>query len=171
MGPFYANLKTHSLIFESDTTIIGPVVPMYWKTKRFYLKDWRETTFLKVWPFFHYIDDGQGNKAFRTLVLWPTRAEKFERYWGPLYSLFEYRSYANGDRYASLLFRSFSRYWNEEEERWFILGFEFHFTPRYWYVGFMGGLLGYRHDYARLNELTGKRLPSKNTVELFYFRI
>lgn len=167
-GPFYVNLQTHSYIFESKTDIVGAIVPLYWKTERFYLQDWKRTLYLKIWPLFQYIRDDRGNREFRSLVLWPARSDNFERFWGPIYSLLEYREFANGDRYFSVMLRIFSRYWNARENHLFILGFEYHNTPRYWSWEFLGGLFGFRHRRTRLATLDTAALPSENTIRLFW---
>ncbi len=173
-GPFYTRLKSHSVIFESRTHIAGPVLPMYWKTDRYYLKDWKRQSFLKMWPFFQYAKDTKGNMEFRSLVLWPARADKFEKYWGPLVGLVEYREFENGDKYFSTMLRLYSQYWNKREFHLFVAGFEYHSTPEYWSVEFLGGFLGYRRDYAipAGGDLTGGRsLEARNTLRLLWFDI
>ena len=170
--PFYVNLKTHSNIYEAETNAFMAIVPLYWKTDRYYLKDWKKTTYLKMWPFFHYIEDNRGNFEFRSLALWPAgRSDKFERYWGPLYSLVEYRKFENGDKYFSIMFRIYSQYWNDDELHLFLAGLEFHKTPRYWSAEIAGGFLGFRHDYSLPARSNLPAQESRNTLKLLWLDI
>ncbi len=170
-GPFYVKLRTHSLIFESETDVVAAIVPFYWKTERFYLQDWRRSYFLKMWPFFQYVKDSNGNVSFQSLVLWPARDDDFERLWGPLYGLIEYREFENGDRFFSLFFRLYSQYWNQSEFHLFVLGFDFRTTPRYWSATFLGGFVGVQHDYPILGPKGTVEAPSRNILRLFWLRI
>lgn len=169
-GPFYVNLRSHNLIFESETDVVAAIVPLYWKTERFYLQDWRQSYFLKMWPFFQYYKDSHGNVGFRSLVLWPARDDDFERIWGPLYGLVEYQQYENGDRFFSVFFRIYSQYWNQNELHLFILGFDIRSTPTYWSTSFLNGFVGFRHDYPLLGPDGKVETPSSNTVELLWLR-
>ncbi len=157
----YSNLKTHSLTDESEYTTI---VPFYWDSVRHHRQERETENYFKIWPIFQYIKDSRGNAGFRTLVLWPWRSDEFEKIWGPLYSLLEYQVYENGDRYFATMFRIYSQYWNEREFHMFLLGFEYHRTPTYWSVEFLGGFLGFSRE----------TLPEKdpvNTLKLFWFDI
>lgn len=143
--PFFTRLATHSAVLEGVYTSL---FPFYHESQRFFRRDRTTEVFYKVWPLYQYMRDSEGNSSFRSLVLWPGRADHFERVWGTFYSLIEYNRYANGDRYFSLLFRLYSQYWNEKEFHLFLLGlFEFHRTPEYWSFEILGGFLGYRRDY------------------------
>lgn len=188
--PFYAKLKTHSVILESEYTSLFPV---YINNKRYYRKERENERYLKIWPLFRYQSDTRGNMSFRTITLLPWRSDQFEKVWGPYYSLMEYNRYENGDRYFSLFFRMYAQYWNASEFHLFLLGlFEFHSTPDYWSFKILGGLFGYRRDYARpaaeplLEPLSplparlgptpeadvmGRPLPGRNSFYLFWFRI
>ncbi|MCB1323970.1 MAG: hypothetical protein H7A21_01455 [Spirochaetales bacterium] len=157
--PFYVNLRTHSAILESDYDIF---VPFYWNLERYYHRTRETESYLKIWPLFHSINDDSGRTEFRTLALWPFRSDEFERVWGTLYSLLEYNQYENGDRYFATLWRLYSLYWNAEEVHHFLLGFEYHRTPSYWSVQFLGGLFGLRHDHA-------PAIQPRTTVSLFWY--
>ncbi|MBI3395252.1 MAG: hypothetical protein HY042_05415 [Spirochaetia bacterium] len=158
----YTHLKTHSLILESDYTF---VFPFFTSEDRYYRKERTTEEYLKIWPLFNYMEDSKGNSSFRTLdILWPWRDDTMDRLWGPVWSLAEYRTMENGDRYFSVLFRLYSQYWNEQEFHLFFLGFEFHKTPRYWSFEFLGGLFGFRRDYAVDIK------PPENTIRLFWLR-
>ena len=170
-GPFYVKLRTHSLVFESETDVVAAIVPLYWRTDRFYLQDWRKSHFLKMWPFFQYMKDSNGNVSFQTLALWPTRDDDFERLWGPLYGLVEYREFENGDRFFSLFFRIYSQYWNATEFHLFVLGFDFRTTPRYWSASFLNGFVGVQHDYPLLGPDGKVETSSRNTLQLLWMRI
>ncbi len=146
--PFYASLKTHSVILESEYTSLFPV---YIDNKRYYRKERESENYLKIWPLFNYSYDSRGNTAFRMITLLPWRSDTFEKVWGPYYSLVEYNRFENGDRYFSLFFRLYSQYWNANEFHLYLLGlFELHLAPDYWSVKLLGGVLGYRYDYGRV---------------------
>ncbi len=160
--PFYHNLKTHSLIMESDYTFL---IPFYTQEDRYYRRERTQEWYLKVWPFFNYMEDTRGNLSFRTLdLLWPWRSDTWDRLWGPVWSIVEYRTMENGDKYFSLFLRIYSQYWNDEEFHLFFLGFEFHRTRRYWSFEFLGGLFGFRRDYPDLGK-------PENTVRLFWLNL
>ncbi len=159
--PLYANLRTYSATLDSDYKF---VVPFYWNMDRYYHKEREVESYVKFWPLFQYISDSEGRREFRSLVLWPFRSDQFERAWGPLYSLVEYNTYSNGDRYFSLLLRLYSRYWNEEESHHFIAGVEWSRTPDYWSLQLLKGLLGYQRHYRRDGE-------PYSLFKLFWFTI
>lgn len=142
--PLYVNLKTHSSVVVSDYDI---VIPFYWNDKRYYRREKESESYLKIWPLFHYIESDAGRYEFRSLALWPLRSDHFERNWGTYYALLENNLYENGDRYFATMLRLYSRYWNKSEEHHFLIGFEYHNTPDYWNVNFLGGFLGWRRDY------------------------
>jgi hypothetical protein len=153
ISPFYVNLTTRSATLDSDYHM---VVPFYWNDRRYFHKSRESEGYLKFWPLFRYISDSAGRREFRSLTLWPFRSDQFDRNWGTLWSLFEWNTYRNGDKYFATLFRLYSRYWNPESRhsRHFLLGFETHSTPEYWSVEFLGGFLGYRRNYP-VSNLTG----------------
>lgn len=159
--PLYASLRTNSALLESEYTFL---LPFYTNNTRHYRKERESDWFLKIWPLFQVIETSRGRSEFRSLVLWPFRSDQFERDWGTFYSLLEWNRYENGDRYFSLLFRLYSRYWNPEEERHFFVGFEWHSTSACWRLAFLGGLLGIRRDYLPDGD-------SYTTVELFWLDI
>ena len=142
--PFFGNLRTYSSILDSDHDYLFPV---YLGTKRYYHKEREEESYIKIWPLFHYIENSEGALEFRSLDIWPFRSDQFEKNWGPLYSLLEYKRHENGDRYFSLLLRLYSQYWNEDEGHYFLAGLEWHNTPEHWSFEILGGLFGI-HNYT-----------------------
>jgi hypothetical protein len=136
----WANLKTNSALVESDYNFL---IPFYWNNHRFYKKEMEEENYLKVWPLFYRKEDSRGNYTFQTLALWPFRTDDFDRVWGPLWSLYEFKKFENNDRYYSLLFRLYSVYYNEEETRRFILGVTTHNSGQQKGFSVFGGLFGY----------------------------
>ena len=140
----FANSRTYSSIVDTDYHYF---MPFYWNMKRYYHKEREEESYLKIWPFFQYIENSEGRTEFRSLVLWPWRSDQFEKVWGPYYSLVEYKHHENDDRYFSLLLRLYSQYWNEDESHYFLAGLEWHNTPRHWSFEILGGLFGI-HRYA-----------------------
>jgi len=149
--PLFTQLKTHSIVAETNYNILI-FAPTVWVSDRYYRQERESESYFKIWPLFQYVTDSRGNSGFRTLTLWPFRSDEFERLWGPLYSLFEYQKFENGDRYFATMFRIYSQYWNEKEFHLFFLGFEYHRTELYWSFEFLGGLLGMRRDTPQAGE-------------------
>ena len=125
------------------------------------MRDRNREDYVKVWPLFNYRTDTKGNLHFQALSLFPFQSKNAERYWGPIWSLVEYKEFENNDRYFALFLRIYSQYWNDREFHLFFLGFEYHNTPSYWSVEFLGGVLGFRRDLSDLGE-------ARNTVRLFW---
>ncbi|MBX7056458.1 MAG: hypothetical protein K1X75_00220 [Leptospirales bacterium] len=142
--PLFAALHASSAVVDSEYTYL---FPFYTNNTRHFRKERESDWHLKIWPLFQITETSGGRSEFRSLVLWPFRADQFERDWGVFYALTEWSRYENGDRYFSLLFRLYSRYWNENEEHHFFIGFEWHNTPAYWNFCFLGGLFGLRRDF------------------------
>lgn len=163
--PLYVNLKTSSVIVESDYHVL---IPFYWNMERFHRKEREFEYYQKIWPLFSWISSDTGRTEFRSLTLWPFRSDQFERTWGTLYSLFEYNTYTNGDKYLSFLFRLYSYYWNANEDHHFLAGFEYRNTPEYWSIEFLGGFLGYRYDIPHTNN---DLLQPRSTIRLMWFDI
>ena len=187
--PFFTKLKTHSVILEAEYTSL---FPFYINNKRYYRKERESVNYFKFWPLVRYQHDTRGNMSIRALSLLPWRSDMFEKVWGPYYSLFEYNRYENGDRYFSLFFRLYSQYWNAREFHLYLFWlFEMHSTPHYWSFKVLGGLLGYRRDFARAAaepllepvrlgpariseppDLDGVRMqPGRNHFYFFWFKI
>jgi len=159
--PFYATLQTHSALLASDDVYF---LPFFMHSHVFYRKERETEDYWKVWPLVSVMTDSNGNFAIRALTLWPFRSDEFDRAWGPYYSLFEYNRYANRDRYFSLLLRAYSRYWNEREEHHFILGFNIDQSPQVSGVEFLGGFLGFRREYTRME-------TTKNVARVLWFSL
>ncbi len=137
--PLYAHLETYSSIFDSDYHFF---IPFYLDLKRYYHKEREEESYIKFWPFFKYVESNNGRIEFSSLALWPLRSDQFDKVWGPLYSIVEYRQHENGDQYISFLLRLYSQYWNESESHYFLAGLEWHNEERHWSFEILGGLLG-----------------------------
>ena len=142
--PFYVNLKTFS--YTADTNYHF-VLPFYWDLKRYYHKEREEESHIRFWPLFKYTETSEGRTEFSSIALWPWRSDQFDKVWGPLYSIIEYRQYENRDQYFSLLFRLYSQYWNDSEEHYFLAGLEWHNDEEHWSFEILGGLLGL-HRYT-----------------------
>ena len=143
-SPLYIQLRSYTSIMDTEYDLF---LPFYWNYKRYYHKEREVENYLKIWPFFQYKTNTRGEVDFQTLSIFPFRSDRFDRAWGPLFSLMEYRRYENGDRYLSFLFRLYSQYWNENEGHYFLAGFEWHHTPNYWSFEFIGGLFGVQGYY------------------------
>lgn len=148
-SPFYVSLRSRSTIMETDHDYIG--LWIYQDQSTYYRRERESERYIKLWPLFKYRQDSSGFMEITAPALWPVRSDRTEYMWFfPLGGwLFEYREYPSGFKYLSVFFRSFSRYWNDDEEHLFIApGLEIHDTPSWWSVEFAGGLVGVRRqDY------------------------
>jgi hypothetical protein len=159
--PFFMRQKISSALIEGNDLYI---FPFFMTTHTFYKRERDEERYVKVWPVFSYSKSTSGALSFRMLTLLPVRSDEFERVWGPYYSLVEYNRYENQDRYFSLLFRTYSRYWNDVDEHHFLAGFNIDHTPEVTGVEFLGGFLGFRREYKRME-------THSNVLRLFWFSI
>ena len=144
--PFWTRLKTYSALLDSDYKF---VLPFYWDLHRYYHKEREEEKVIAVWPFLKYKTKTDKSFEVSSLTLWPA-SDVFEKAWGPLYSLFQYKKYENNDKYFSLFFRFYSQYWNDFGGHYFFAGLEVHNDYQHSSFEILGGLLGF-HRY-RLND-------------------
>lgn len=135
------NLRTQSALVDSRYDFF---IPFYYNHYRYYKKEDQSVSALKIWPLYHSFSDSDGSSGWQTVSLWPFPDDYIDRTWGPLYSLAEYKNHTNGDRYFGMLFRVYSQYWNEEDTRIFLAGFDYRNSPDHFRLSFLGGLLGYK---------------------------
>ncbi|MDH5656901.1 MAG: hypothetical protein OEZ34_13390, partial [Spirochaetia bacterium] len=169
----YAKMQTRSTIVDSDYHIF---FPFYWNAKRHYKQEDVKEKYIKIWPLFHYRKDTAGNRHFRTLDLWPFRSEKVDRYWGPIWTLYEYGRMDNGDRYHSVLLRLFSTYKSENRRRIFLAGFDTMKSKDEFSIQFLGGLFGYYRKKFSDEEVSldgvaeeDRKKKIKRRIKLFWY--
>ncbi len=168
--PLAGQLRTYSSIMDSEYNYL---LPLYLESSRYYHKEREVERYLKVWPFFQYYSDSQGRRSFRSLTLLPWRADNFDKAFGPIFSLVEYKQFENQDQYFSLLLRAYSQYWNKDEGHYFLMGLEWHNTPDYWSFEILGGLFGIHRFKQGRNTLLRQReeLPGDWALEFLWFDI
>ena len=170
----FSKLETHSKILDSKYYTF---FPFFWYAKRHFKQEDVKEKYIKIWPLFHYQRDSRGSVHFRTLDLWPFRSERVDRYWGPVWTLYEYSRMDNGDRYHSALLRLFSTYRSEKRRRVFFLGFDTMKSKNEFSVQFLGGLFGYYRKKIDPDEiaLDGSDISSsgqkknRRRVKLFWY--
>ena len=135
-------LTTNSNSIQSEYDFF---IPFYYNHDRYYTRENQQAHSLKIWPLFHYYDDPSRGTGWQTISLWPFPDDTMDRVWGPLYSIAEWRTESNGDRYFGMLFRLYSQRWNEQENHVFFAGFDYHNAPKRTEFLLLGGLLGYSH--------------------------
>jgi len=150
-------LRTESSLLTSNYKFL---IPVYWNLYRHYKKEDEWEKYYKIWPLFVYTKDSLGNRRFQSLALWPLASDEIDRLWGPIWTLYEYRKYQNGDRYHSVLFRTFSMYRGEEKRHYFALGFDFFKSKTELSFQFLGGLFGFhRKKFVEQNQTTFEGVP------------
>ncbi len=141
--PFWTRLQTNSAFLDSDDKFL---IPFYWDLHRYYHKEREEERTIAVWPFIKYKNSTDNSLEVSSLTLWPA-SDTFEKNWGPLVSIFQYKRYENDDQYLSLFFRLYSQYWNANGGHFFLAGLEVHNDDQHSSFEILGGLLGF-HRYT-----------------------
>jgi hypothetical protein len=153
----YVNLNTRSETMEARYHVF---IPFWWHLRRHYRHEEEDWRYIKLWPLFSYTSDTNGNRHFQTLALWPLYSEDVDRIWGPIWNIYEYHRFENGDRYHSALLRTFSIYSGESKKRVFLLGFDYYKSNNAFSFQFLGGLLGYRSRVVVEAERQGMEIRS-----------
>lgn len=174
----YGKQITKSAVLESENYFL---IPFFWYHNKRYNQEEEWDRYVKIWPLFNYSNDSLGNIHFRTLDLWPWKSDKVDRYWGPIWTLYQYDRFENGDVYHSLLLRSFSTYKSEHRRRVFVLGNDFMKSEKEFSFQILGGLFGYHRRNLEPGEkdLSGrlteeemterKKRKSLKTWKVFWF--
>jgi hypothetical protein len=115
--PFYINLQTDTYGVKSDLTYL---IPFFIYNTKFFVKEEREDSYFKFWPLFRYHNDSEGNTSFNFFSPLPVRSTSFERIWDPIFSLFEYKKFINGEKRLSLFMRLYTQRTNEKEFHMYI---------------------------------------------------
>ncbi|MBL8019812.1 MAG: hypothetical protein JNM27_09120 [Leptospirales bacterium] len=161
ISPFYVRLNTNSALLSSEDTYF---IPFFMYARTYYKREREMETYLKIWPLFYVSNSSTGAFSVRSLTLWPFRSDEFDRVWGPYYSIFEYSRFENRDRYFSVLFRIYSRYWNETDEHHFLAGFNVDSSPEKTGFEFLGGFLGFQREYKRME-------TTRNVFRVLWFSL
>lgn len=155
VSPFYFHLQSDTYHIQSDDTFL---IPFFFNSRRRYVQWDRDERYLKVWPFFKYQKDREGNVVWNLLSLFPIKSEVVDRIWDPLWSLVEYQKLSNGEKRFSVLMRAYSQRWTETEFHAsipFVL--ELSLTPEKTSWKFLYGLIGY------------ERIESNRNLQLLWF--
>lgn len=115
--PFYFQMNSNTYLVKSNYTYL---IPFYYRFTRDYIKEERKESYLKLWPFYRYYKDAEGNLSWNTLSLFPVKSIILERIWDPIWSIVEYSSFINGEKRFSLLTRLYTQRWTEEENHIYI---------------------------------------------------
>jgi hypothetical protein len=115
--PFYIQMKSNNY---HEKGIFYYFVPFYIYSNKTFPKEERSESYLKIWPFYRYSKDPEGNLEWNTLSLFPFRSSTFERVWDPVWSLVEYKNFINGEKRFSLFMRLYSQRWSEDEFHMYI---------------------------------------------------
>ncbi|HNH07001.1 MAG TPA: hypothetical protein PK683_00755 [Leptospiraceae bacterium] len=139
--PLFIKLNTDSYLVESESWYF---LPVFHYNREYFRKEERTDTYYKVWPFWKWHKDTEGNLSTNLLSLFPFRSESMERLWEPVWSVFEYKSQINGEKRVSLLMRLYSQRWSEEEFHFYVpLVMDYSNTKDSFSMKFLYGLLGY----------------------------
>ncbi|MBM9578768.1 hypothetical protein JWG45_16605 [Leptospira sp. 201903070] len=155
VSPFYFRLKSDTYHIQSEDTFL---IPFFFNSRRHYVQWDRDERYLKVWPFFKYQKDREGNVIWNLLSLFPIKSEVVDRIWDPLWSVVEYQKLSNGEKRFSVLMRAYSQRWTETEFHAsipFVL--ELSLTPEKTSWKFLYGLIGY------------ERIESNRNLQLLWF--
>ena len=91
------------------------LIPFFYYKEMHYIKEERADSYYKVWPIFKWHRDAEGNLFWNTLSLFPIRSTTLERIWDPFVSIIEYKKFINGEKRLSLMMRSYTQRWTEDE--------------------------------------------------------
>ena len=153
--PFYFRLKSNTYHIKSDYKFI---TPFFWKIKKHYIKEDKTDIYYKLWPFFRYHKNTQGDMEWNILSLFPVRSETAEKVWEPMWSLIEYKKLANGEKRLSLFMRLYNQRWSADEFHVHIpFLWDYSRAPGYVRWKFLMGLIGY------------ERIGDKRKIQLLWF--
>ncbi len=116
------------------------------KPDAYYGKSWR---YFKVWPLLQYEHDDRGNSNFNMLSLLPFRdPDGYEMLYQPLWTLFEYRTLAGGEKRMGIALRLYYQAWSGD---FFYAKIPFLFTYRedkdvLTKISFLFSMFGYSRD-------------------------
>lgn len=113
--PLYFSLKKKGARY--DSAYYTNFLIVWWYKRDYHFGNekhgnyWR---YFKIWPLFSIEYNEKGDYHFNMLSLFPFRdKEGYEFMYEPLWTLFEYRRYKNGEKRLGLLFRTFYQRWGE----------------------------------------------------------
>lgn len=153
--PLYFHMQSDTYLIKSNSYFL---IPFYFQSHRNYIKEQQVESYYKLWPFFRYYKDKEGNLNHHLLTLFPVKSIYIDRIWDPLISIYDYSRLINGEKQLSLFFRFYSQRWSEDDFHMSIpILLEYSKTNHYtsWQIAY--GLLGYRKS------------KQKNTMKFFWF--
>jgi hypothetical protein len=126
-------LDRYLLFSKNETTV--------WK------KDGQGERRLRVWPFFYYREEREGNVFLYWPCIIPVDFEGYERNWAPLLSLYEYRRDPQGGSESKFLWGIYVHRQNAARELYEVSFFLTYYTAQdLAYFSLLKGLLEYRSD-------------------------
>ncbi|MCX7997811.1 MAG: hypothetical protein N3A69_02515 [Leptospiraceae bacterium] len=115
--PFYITMRADTY---HEKTNFYYLVPFFIYSNRFFPKEEREDFYIKIWPFYRFHKDTEGNLEWNTFSLFPIRSTTFEKIWDPLWSIIEYKKLINGEKRLSLFMRIYTQRWSENEFHFYV---------------------------------------------------
>ena len=103
--PFYFEASTNKSYLKSNMYFFLPWI--LWEDEE-YPSLGKSAHYFKIWPLFKYENDSEGNLNVNAFTFFPLRQQQFEHIWDPIVSVFEYKTFTNGQQRYSFLFRLFS---------------------------------------------------------------
>lgn len=110
--PFFVHMRSDTYGVKSNSYYL---IPFFYYKEMHYIKEERADSYYKVWPIFKWHRDAEGNLFWNTLSLFPIRSTTLERIWDPFVSIIEYKKFINGEKRLSLMMRSYTQRWTEDE--------------------------------------------------------
>jgi hypothetical protein len=131
-GEGYRKVRNYYLLLSKDETEV-------WENED------KRARILRIWPFFYYGLRKEGSVHFYLPALLPLDDEGFERNWGPLLRLYEYRRNPAGDSESKVLWGFYVHRENANRELYELSFFLTYYTAEdLFYFSLLKGLLEYR---------------------------
>jgi len=142
--PFYISMNSNTY---HERVNFYYLVPFYIYSLKVYPKEERAELYIKIWPFYRYHRDPEGNLEWNTLSLFPIRSSTFERVWDPIWSILEYKKFINGEKRFSLFMRLYTQRWSADSFHIHIPFLaEYSSSPNKTSYKFLYGFLGYERQ-------------------------
>lgn len=130
----YQMIRHRFLLLSKDQTEV-------WKDEG------KRARILRIWPLFYYGQRKEGSVHFHFPALIPIDDEGFERNWGPLFRLYEYRRNPEGDFESKFLWGLYLHRKSASRELYELSFFLTYYTAEdLFYFSLLKGLLEYRAE-------------------------
>lgn len=148
--PLYFSLKKKGVRY--DSAYYTNFLIVWWYKRNYHYPSalhgnyWR---YFKIWPLFSIEYNDAGDYHFNMLSLLPFRdSDGYEFMYEPLWTLFEYRRYKNGEKRLGVLFRTFYQRWGKNfyEMKIPLLFSISRHTGRLTHLSFLLYMFGYSHN-------------------------